>query len=72
LIFVGEALIGGPVGAVATRSGHWLVRYADVEAGCFSSATVPAPPRVCCNRSADLVDIAAAMPTTPRHQPYIA
>jgi hypothetical protein len=33
LIFVGEALIGEPVGIRETESGDWLVRYADVELG---------------------------------------
>ena len=33
LIFVGEALIGEPVGVVETDAGDWLVRYADVELG---------------------------------------
>ena len=32
-IFVGEALIGEPVGVVETDAGDWLVRYADVELG---------------------------------------
>jgi hypothetical protein len=33
LIFVGEALIGEPVGIRETEGGDWLVRYADVELG---------------------------------------
>ena len=33
LIFVGEALIGEPVGILETEGGDWLVRYADVELG---------------------------------------
>jgi hypothetical protein len=33
LIFVGEALIGEPVGITETERGDWLVRYADVELG---------------------------------------
>jgi putative transposase len=30
LVFVGEALIGEPVGIIETAAGNWLVRYADV------------------------------------------
>ena len=37
LIFVGEALIGEPVGVVETDAGDWLVRYADVRARCTQS-----------------------------------
>jgi hypothetical protein len=33
LVFVGEALIGEPVGVVETEGGDWLVRYADVQLG---------------------------------------
>jgi len=36
-IFVGEALIGEPVGVVETDAGDWLVRYADVRARCTQS-----------------------------------
>jgi putative transposase len=31
LIFVGEALVGEPVGILENEGGDWLVRYADVE-----------------------------------------
>jgi hypothetical protein len=33
LIFVGEALVGEPVGILETEGGDWLARYADVELG---------------------------------------
>ena len=72
LIFVGEALIGEPVGVSETESGDWLVRYADVELGYIHPQRrrlSPHPLRGA-NRPVDLMDIAAAIPTTPQaHQP---
>jgi transposase InsO family protein len=72
LIFVGEALIGEPVGVSETDSGDWLVRFADVELGYIHPQRrrlSPRPLRVT-NRPVDLMDIAGAIPTTPQaHQP---
>src|SRR5271163_1444919 len=72
LIFVGEALIGEPVGVVETEAGDWLVRYADVELGYIHPQRRRLSPRPLrgANRPVDLMDIAAAIPTTPQaHQP---
>ena len=72
LIFVGEALIGEPVGVVETEGGDWLVRYADVELGYIHPQRRRLSPRPLrgANRPVDLMDIAAAIPTTPQaHQP---
>ena len=72
LIFVGEALIGEPVGVVETQSGDWLVRFADVELGYIHPQRRRLSPRPIrgTNRPMDLMEIAAAIPTTPQaHQP---
>jgi hypothetical protein len=72
MIFVGEALIGEPVGVVEAEAGDWLVRYADVELGYIHPQRRRLSPRPlqAANRPVDLMDIAAAMPTTPQaHQP---
>jgi hypothetical protein len=72
MIFVGEALIGEPVGVVEAEAGDWLVRYADVELGYIQPHRRRLSPRPlqAANRPVDLMDIAAAMPTTPQaHQP---
>jgi transposase InsO family protein len=72
LIFVGEALIGEPVGVVETEDGDWLVRYADVELGYVHPQRRRLSPRPLrgANRPVDLMEIAAAIPTTPQaHQP---
>jgi hypothetical protein len=72
LIFVGEALIGEPVGVVETESGDWLVRYADVELGYIHPQRRRLNPRPLrgVNRPVDLMEIATAIPTTPQaHQP---
>jgi putative transposase len=72
LIFVGEALVGEPVGVVETESGDWLVRFAKVELGYIHAQRRRLSPRPLrtANRPVDLMDIAAAMPTTPQaHQP---
>ena len=72
LIFVGEALIGEPVGVVETEAGDWLVRYADVELGYIHPQRRRLSPRPlpAANRPVDLMGIAAAIPTTPQaHQP---
>jgi len=74
LIFVGEALIGEPVGVAETSSGDWLVRYADVELGYLHPQRHRLSPRPLhpVNRPVDLMDIAGAMPTTPQApQPQI-
>ena len=71
LIFVGEALIGEPVGVVETEAGDWLVRYADVELGYIHPQRRRLSPRPlhAANRPVDLMEIAAAIPTTPQaHQ----
>ncbi len=72
LIFVGEALIGEPVGVVETEGGDWLVRYADVELGYIhpQRRRLRPGPLHAANRPVDLMEIAAAIPTTPQaHQP---
>ena len=71
LIFVGEALIGEPVGVVETKRGDWLVRLADVELGYIHPLRRRISPRpLRANRPVDLPEIAAAIPTTPQaHQP---
>jgi len=72
LIFVGEALIGEPVGVVETEDGDWRVRYADVELGYIHRhhSRLSPRPRRASNRPVDLMEIAAAIPTTPQaHQP---
>jgi len=72
MIFVGEALIGEPVGVVEAEAGDWLVRYADVELGYIHPQRRRLSPRPlqAANRPVDLMDIAVAMPTTPQaHQP---
>ena len=72
LIFVGEALIGEPVGVVETEAGDWLVRYADVELGYIHQQRRRLSPRPlpAANRPVDLMGIAAAIPKTPQaHQP---
>jgi transposase InsO family protein len=68
LIFVGEALIGEPVGVVETASGDWLVRYADVELGYIHPQRGRLSPRPlrAANRPVDLMDSAGALPTTPQ------
>ena len=47
LIFVGEALIGEPVGILETEGGDWRVRYADVDLGTFIRSDAGSP-RVHC------------------------
>jgi len=77
LIFVGEALIpafarSGPVGVAETQSGDWLVRYAEVELGYIhpQRRRLSLRPIRGTNRPLDLMEIVAAIPTTPQaHQP---
>jgi hypothetical protein len=77
LIFVGEALIPAfartePVGVAETQSGDWLVRYAEVELGYIhpQRRRLSLRPIRGTNRPLDLMEIAAAIPTTPQaHQP---
>ena len=72
LIFVGEVLIGEPVGVVETEGGDWLVRYADVDLGYIHPQRCRLSPRPVrgARTPVDLMDIAAAIPTTPQaHQP---
>ena len=67
VIFVGEALVGEPVGVSETESGDWLVRFANVDLGYIDLAhrrLRPAPLRTA--RPVDLMDSAAALPTTPQ------
>ena len=70
LVFVGEALIGEPVGVVETEGGDWLVRYADVELGYIhpQHRRLSSRPLRGVNKPVDLMDIAAAIPTTPQAQ----
>jgi len=72
LFFVGEALIGEPVGVAETQSGDWLVRYAEVELGYIHPQRRRLSPRPIhgTTRPVDFMEIAAAIPTTPQaHQP---
>ncbi len=72
LIFVGEALTGEPVGVAETQNGDWLARYAEVELGYIHPQRRRLSPRSirAANRPMDLIEIAAAIPTTPQtHQP---
>jgi len=39
LLFLGEALIGEPVGIAETEAGDWIVRFADVELGIIDRIT---------------------------------
>jgi hypothetical protein len=68
LIFVGEALIGEPVGVLETEGGDWLVRYAGVELGYIHPQRRRLSPRQLRGASGpgDLMEIAAAIPTTPQ------
>ena len=70
LIFVGEALIGEPVGITESERGDWLVRYADVELGYIHPQRRRLSPRPLrgASKPGDLMEIAAAIPTTP-HAP---
>jgi len=71
LIFVGEALIGEPVGIRETEGGDWLVRYADVELGYIHPQRRRLSPRPLrgVSKPGDLMDIADAITTTPQAQP---
>ena len=68
LIFVGEALVGEPVGVIETAGGDWLVRYADVELGYIHPQRRRLSPRPLrgTSRPGDLMEIAAAITTTPQ------
>jgi hypothetical protein len=68
LIFVGEALIGEPVGITETEGSDWLVRYADVELGYIHPQRRRLSPRPLrgVNRPGDLMEIAAAITTTSK------
>jgi hypothetical protein len=71
LIFVGEALIGEPVGILETEGGDWLVRYADVELGYnhpHRRRFSPRPLHGVAFRPMDLMKIADAISTTPQAQ----
>src|ERR1700757_4782876 len=70
LIFVGEALVGEPVGILETESGDWRVRYADVELGYIHPQWRRLSPRPLrrVSRPGDLMEIAGAIPTTPQAQ----
>jgi transposase InsO family protein len=39
LVFIGEALIGEPVGVAETLTGDWIVRFADIQLGCIDRRT---------------------------------
>ncbi len=67
MIFVGEALVGEPVGVSETDGGDWLVRFADVDLGYIDPARrrlARAPLRPA--RPVDLLNSANALPTTPQ------
>jgi putative transposase len=73
LIFVGEALIGEPVGILETEGGDWLVRYADVELGYIHPQRRRLSPRPLHGgafRPMDLMEITDVITTTqPAQQP---
>ena len=71
LIFVGEALIGEPVGILETEGGDWLVRYADVELGYIHPQRrrlSPRPLHAGAFRPMDLMEITDVITTTPPAQ----
>ena len=70
LISVGEALIGEPVGIRETEGGDWLVRYADVELDYIHPQQRRLSPRPLreLSKPGDLMEIAAAITTTPQAQ----
>jgi putative transposase len=71
LIFVGEALIGEPVGILETEGGDWLVRYADVELGYIHPQRRRLSPRPLhggAGRPVDLMEIADTITTAPQAQ----
>ena len=39
LVFITEPLAGEPVGIVETESGHWIVRFADIDLGIIDHKT---------------------------------
>ena len=39
LVFIGEPLAGEPVGIAGTESGHWIVRFADIDLGIIDHKT---------------------------------
>jgi hypothetical protein len=70
-IFVGEALIGEPVGIRETEGGDWRVRYAGVELGYTHPQRRRLSPRPLHERPVGLgnfMEIAAAIITTPQAQ----
>ena len=70
LIFVGEALIGEPVGILETEGGDWRVRYADVDLGYIHPQRRRLTPRPLrgVSKPGDLMEIADASTTTPQAQ----
>ena len=69
--FVGEALIGEPVGILETEGGDWLVRYADVELGYIHPQRRRLSPRPLHGgafRPMDLMEITDVITTTPPAQ----
>ena len=71
-VFISEALAGEPVGLAETASGHWLVRFCDLELGLLDRAgtlrpfTAPRARRHVGAPPVDVLDSAAALPTTPQ------
>ena len=39
MVFVSETLAGEPVGIAETASGHWIVRFADIDIGIIDRRT---------------------------------
>ena len=70
LIFVGEALIGEPVGILETEGGDWQVRYADFDLGYIHPQRRRLTPRPLrgVSKPGDLMEIADASTTTPQAQ----
>ena len=68
--FVGEALIGEPVGILETEGGDWQVRYAAFDLGYIHPPRrrlTPRPQRGV-SKPGDLIEIADAITTTPQAQ----
>jgi transposase InsO family protein len=74
-VFLSEALAGEPVGLAETASGHWLVRFCDLElglidrTGTFRRFAPGRGRRATGQGPVDLLDGAAAPPTTPQAPP---
>jgi len=71
MIFVGEVLVGEPVGVTETALGDWLVRFAGVDLGYIDGPRrrLSRHPIRSVKRPVDLMESASALTTTPQaHQ----